>query len=125
MSDSLEKLKPSITVNLLGKERSFRFSLKSCAQFQKLTKKSLLSGGIDIYDAEGLATLLWAGLIPDNKEFDGRIDSDGKPDETIQKTIDNLLESLDLTDYAYLVNEVIGKAIQLAQPKEDPKKKGK
>ncbi len=125
MSDSIEKIKPSITVNLLGRERSFRFSLKSCAQFKKLTKKSLLSGGIDIYDAEELAAILWAGLIPDNKEFDGRIDSEGKADEVVRKTIDELLESLDVSDFSYIVNEIVAKAIALAQPKEDPKKKGK
>ncbi len=124
MADSLEKIKPSISVYLLGRERSFRFSLKSCAQFQRLTKKSLLSGGFDPGNAEELAMVLWAGLIPDSKELDGLIDVDGKADETVLKAIDDLLNSLDLSDISCLM-DIVKRAFELAQPKEDPKKKGK
>jgi len=126
MSDSLEKIKPFLTVNLLGEERPFRFSLWSCAQYQKLTKKSLLSGGVDVFNVEELASLLWAGLIPDNKQLDGKIDAEGNADQKIQDTINEILQSLDLSDFKSLV-EIIEKAIKLSQPKESdaPKKKEK
>jgi len=66
---------------------------------------------------------LWAGLIPENKEYDGVIDANGIPDQVIKKTINDLLESLDVSDFPYLVNEVIAKALALAQP-QSTKKKG-
>lgn len=126
MSDSLEKIKPFLTVNILGAERSFRYNLWSCVQFQRLRKKSLLASPPDFTDIEELAVLLWAGLIPENKELDGKIDALGNPEQKILDTIDLILSSSELSDYRPYV-DLVAEAMKLASPKESdaPKKKEK
>ncbi len=123
--DSLSKVKPSITVELLGKKMSFRFNLRSCAVFKRLRGRSLIAGKLDLFDAEDIAAVLWAGLIPDNKELDGEVDANGLPDEKVKKVLDDLLDSLDLSDFPYLINDIIQPAIALTQPKESSSAKKK
>ena len=124
MSDSLEKTKPFVFLDILGEQRKFRFSFWSLAQFKKLRGKSLLEQGFDAVDAEELAVLLWCGLIPDNEDLDGDIDAQGVPEQKVKDEIKKILKSLDLSDYPRLT-KVIQEAIALGQPKVDPKKKEK
>lgn len=124
MADNLEKTSPAFKVKLLGKERLFRFNLKSCSQYKKLTGEKILDGGYDVFDAEKLAALLWAGLIPDDKELDGVIDANGKADQHILDFINEVLDAVNYEDMPYFLNDVVKRAIDLGKPPEEAKKKG-
>jgi hypothetical protein len=81
------KVNPVVRVNLGGEERTLCYTLWAALQVEKLTGKNLLTGQLDSASPRDLILLIWAGLLDGMPQFDGDVDSDGKPDASISAAI--------------------------------------
>ncbi len=113
--DNLEKLEPGESVTIGGRELILRYTMRSVAQYKRLTGKNLLGGQMDPTDAEQIIALVWCGLLDAQQEFDGSIEKDGTPSPNVAKHLLWIEKSMKLGDVGPL-SEAIKRAFEQASP---------
>lgn len=107
--EHIEKLNSGVMVELGGETRKLEYTIHSVVQYKLLTGKNLLRGELDTTEPTEITGLVWAGLISNDESFDGEIDSTGKQDESVKRSLKQIAKWLTFHKIAE-----IGEAIQLA-----------
>lgn len=113
--DNLEKIEPGESIDLGGKTLTLRYTMRSVAQYKRLTGKNLLGGQMDPTDAEQIIALVWCGLVDAQQEFDGQIEKDGTPSANVAKHLLWIEKSMKLSDVGP-ISEAIKRAFEQASP---------
>jgi hypothetical protein len=117
MSD--EQILNPVTVELLGKERPLRYTFGADIKLKRLLGGAhSITKGWEASDPEQFVKVLWAGLISDSKELDKTIKSDGTPSAELQKILDNLADSIEISQYEKLIGKVMD-ALSVFKKKDD------
>lgn len=111
---NLDKADPNIFLDIGGRKRQLLYTLHSDKQLKRLTGRSLLKG-IQADDPDFVAALVWAGLIETHKEFDGKIDQGGNPDQAIEAAIRQISSWIDFRRLSEIAS-IIGQAVEQAAP---------
>lgn len=112
--DNLDKVEPVEEVKIGERLFQIKYTLRSVAQYKRLTGKSLLGGQMDPTDPDAIIALIWVGLLGAKDAFDGVV-KDGQPDAKVKQHLDWLEKTLQLSDIGP-ISEAIKRAFEKASP---------
>jgi hypothetical protein len=109
-----------VFIEIGGEKLKLAYDMRAIKRVKQLCGINLLSN-YNLQDPEAVIGVLWAGCLRNKPEWDGDIDQNGKPSESIQKALSFLEENIEYPDGLLEVYPILFQA--LAVEKGDGKEK--